>query len=186
MKKLSAAVALAVATLATPAMAAPCISTTSVDPNTCSIDYTPNVGGTFGNTDPRTFTGAGTNFRDVFGFITQFARSATVDITSSYPTGDLSQNVNFISNGVKLDAQIIEVITSGQNERRMLANFRLPAGTHEILVRGSSGPNGVYNGILSLSGVPEPTTWALMIVGIGFAGGALRRRQRQTAKIAFA
>lgn len=28
--------------------------------------------------------------------------------------------------------------------------------------------------------VPEPATWAMLIVGIGLAGGVLRRRQRQT------
>ncbi|MBV1686642.1 PEPxxWA-CTERM sorting domain-containing protein [Novosphingobium sp. G106] len=28
--------------------------------------------------------------------------------------------------------------------------------------------------------VPEPATWGMMIVGIGLAGGALRRRQRRT------
>jgi len=28
--------------------------------------------------------------------------------------------------------------------------------------------------------VPEPATWAMMIVGIGLAGGVLRRRQRRT------
>jgi hypothetical protein len=30
-------------------------------------------------------------------------------------------------------------------------------------------------------GVPEPSTWALMIAGFGLAGGALRRRVRSVA-----
>jgi hypothetical protein len=35
-------------------------------------------------------------------------------------------------------------------------------------------------------GVPEPGTWALMILGFGLVGGALRRRQRQSVRYSFA
>ena len=55
-------------------------------------------------------------------------------------------------------------------------------------------PNGAYGydyetqGFLGrwhyralVSGVPEPTTWAMMIVGFGLAGGALRRRNQLAA-----
>jgi hypothetical protein len=35
-------------------------------------------------------------------------------------------------------------------------------------------------------GVPEPSTWAMMILGFGLIGGALRRRTKTTARIAFA
>ena len=34
--------------------------------------------------------------------------------------------------------------------------------------------------------VPEPGTWLMMIGGFGFVGGMMRRRQQQTARIAFA
>lgn len=34
--------------------------------------------------------------------------------------------------------------------------------------------------------VPEPATWGLMILGIGFAGAAMRRRQRQLVRYHFA
>lgn len=37
--------------------------------------------------------------------------------------------------------------------------------------------------------VPEPATWAMMLVGFGFAGGAMRsakRKQKQTRKLTFA
>jgi len=38
-----------------------------------------------------------------------------------------------------------------------------------------------YGGTLVQGGIPEPATWALMILGFGLAGAALRRRLPQTA-----
>lgn len=38
----------------------------------------------------------------------------------------------------------------------------------------------------SFGAVPEPATWALMILGFGVVGGAMRRRQSATAKVRFA
>ncbi len=35
-------------------------------------------------------------------------------------------------------------------------------------------------------GVPEPTTWALMILGFGAVGGAMRRRTKTSARVTFA
>lgn len=141
-------------------------------------NFTPNVGGTFGNNDPTTFPPL---FNDVFPFVTNFARSATIEITSSHPAGDFTQNVNFVVNGVRIDARIIPATSVGQFERRYLANFRIPTGLHNITVRGSSGVNGVYSGLLTLSGVPEPSSWALMIGGFGLTGAAMRRRARKSA-----
>ena len=48
-----------------------------------------------------------------------------------------------------------------------------------------TGTNGVNPGLseLSFNSVPEAATWAMMIAGVGLAGGALRRRR---AGIAFA
>ena len=39
---------------------------------------------------------------------------------------------------------------------------------------------------VSLGGVPEPTTWALMIVGFGVVGGAMRRRNAVRTSVRFA
>lgn len=46
-------------------------------------------------------------------------------------------------------------------------------------IYGSQGFQGTWdfaNSTVTLSGVPEPATWAMMIVGFGLAGAALRRR----------
>jgi hypothetical protein len=35
-------------------------------------------------------------------------------------------------------------------------------------------------------GIPEPSTWAMLILGFGAVGATLRRRQRQVARVSFA
>ncbi|RYE96095.1 MAG: PEP-CTERM sorting domain-containing protein, partial [Oxalobacteraceae bacterium] len=59
-----------------------------------------------------------------------------------------------------------------------------------ISVNGTWGSEGgSYAGTLNFSpmggAVPEPASWALMIAGVGMAGGALRRR-RVSTKVSFA
>lgn len=36
------------------------------------------------------------------------------------------------------------------------------------------------------SAVPEPTTWAMMLLGFGFVGGAMRSRRRQKLTVSYA
>jgi PEP-CTERM motif len=43
--------------------------------------------------------------------------------------------------------------------------------------------SGVGNGAPVIGGVPEPTSWALMIAGFGIVGGALRRKPRSEAAV---
>lgn len=182
MIKFTAAIAvLGAAVIATAAPAATIVGAPGAGPtNDIYFDYTPNVGGSFGNGNPDA-----PRFTDTFTFTTAFERSATVDITSMITQAggvrDFSTNVNFVSNGVKLNTTVIPVVTSGDNEQRYLANFRLPAGLQNIVINGSAGANGVYNGVLALGGVPEPGTWALMIAGFGLVGGAMRRRKQLPA-----
>ena len=50
------------------------------------------------------------------------------------------------------------------------------AGQMGISDAGSTTYIGPGNGVLTLTAVPEPATWALMLGGFGLAGAALRRR----------
>lgn len=45
----------------------------------------------------------------------------------------------------------------------------------------SSNSGGYFGGNLQVAAVPEPATWAMMLVGFGMMGGAIRSRRRSTA-----
>lgn len=75
-------------------------------------------------------------------------------------------------------------ITSDGNTRRASLNqFTLNQGVYTIAYRGivTGQPAGVGSNITFAAGaapiVPEPSSWALMIAGVGLVGGALRRRR---------
>jgi hypothetical protein len=69
----------------------------------------------------------------------------------------------------------VATITLDAAERANIGGLRL-----------SSGQNAFEIDNLSFNGVPEPATWALMILGIGAIGGMMRRRQRQSVSYNFA
>lgn len=186
MKKILAAETLAAAAMwANGASAATIVGSqgSSVSDPGIFFNYTTNVAGTFGNNDPTAVTG---KFFDQFTFTTTLDRVVTVLLTSSMPAGDFSRNVNFVSNGVRLNGTVVPVISTGLDEVRTLLNFRLPAGTSTIAIAGSAGTNGTYIGQLLFGGVPETSTWALMILGFGAIGAAMRRARSVRTSVRFA
>ena len=54
-------------------------------------------------------------------------------------------------------------------------------GEQELILTGSGGAAATYGGTANFSpivmGVPEPASWALMIIGFGSAGALLRKRR---------
>jgi hypothetical protein len=61
-------------------------------------------------------------------------------------------------------------------------SFVAPPGTTSITVTGRTGANslGLSNAVLFATGaVPEPATWAMMLIGFGGIGVAMRRRKHR-------
>lgn len=64
----------------------------------------------------------------------------------------------------------------------LLSPAVLGDGGHTIEVIGSlHGETGSYAGTLNVQAVPEPATWAMMLLGFGAIGLSLRSRRRQPA-----
>lgn len=66
------------------------------------------------------------------------------------------------------------------DETWVLSIVNLSAGAHTLTLNGFVGEtsgDGAYGGNLNIAAVPEPGTWALMIMGFGGAGYMIRRRR---------
>ena len=134
--------------------------------------------GTFGNTDPDDV------FLDEFTFSVSTPGFLTVDLFSEFTT--ISENVNFVLNGVTLNGVNLNVINRGNPEIQNLV-LGLTPWVQTLSIAGSAGPNGSYVGTLSFvaGAIPEPSTWALMILGFGAIGFGMRRRKKQQPKVSY-
>ncbi len=145
--------------------------------------------GTFGDDQVTCATGtaAPCTFERTFTFTTPAGFTlASADITSNFTGSNMATNLDFSS--VTLNGTNFNILSTGQQEFRNLLNQSLAAGgTNTILVRGTTGGDAAFSGTLSFAGsaVPEPATWAMMLVGFGAIGGAMRRRNT-TARVKFA
>jgi hypothetical protein len=142
--------------------------------------------GTFSDDSVTCAAAAPCDFTRVFEFLTPAGFNlASVDINSNYTGNNLVANIDFSSvtlNGVEFDT-----IATGQQEFRNLLDQSLSAGATNVLrVSGSTGGDAAFSGTLSFAvaaAVPEPGTWALMLLGFGAVGGAMRRQRRDAAPL---
>ena len=93
--------------------------------------------------------------------------------------GDLLMDVS-ITNAVNDDARYGVFYNADYNGSDTLRAFTNRDGTY------SATTGGLVTTFSLAGGVLEPATWALMILGFGAVGGAMRRRQAVTAKVRFA
>jgi len=90
-----------------------------------------------------------------------------VDITAAFVTGTgILSPINLIPDAGNTD--LTELYT--------LTGLGLTAGTFTLTVEGTRGDGSVFGGHVTADAVPEPATWALMLLGFGGIGWQLRRR----------
>ncbi|HEV7384510.1 MAG TPA: FxDxF family PEP-CTERM protein [Phenylobacterium sp.] len=159
----------AVAAAATLIVAAPVANAATVLTFTFSPD---------GNSAVAAFNsnGVGATFSDTYTFILP-AGFASTALTSAAVNGTTDTAFSSVLlNGVTLTTN-----ASGAIDVKSLLNVAVNPGANTLIVNGTSGGLFSYGGNISFAklaaGVPEPGTWALMILGFGSAGAMLRRRR---------
>jgi len=108
---------------------------------------------TFTNTDPGQY---------VLSLVTTFA---SVDFTSAILTGP--------SGPINLTIQFNDPTF----ERWTTTEVGLLAGQYTLTIMGNAGADGQMGGHIDIKAVPEPATWAMMLLGFGAIGFAMRRRR---------
>lgn len=127
--------------------------------------------------------GALPRFSDGSGLIGD--RFATADDDSGEPLGSLI-GINFgqwTQNGFSAPFGSLVGRYADGTYQLFGANFNGAAagsGALELFYWDSNSVDNSGEIAFSLAAVPEPTTWAMMILGFGVIGGAMRRRRAQT------
>ncbi len=119
-------------------------------------------------------------FSDVFNFLVPSGGTVASTISSIFTTNQLN-NVSFTS--VALNGTEYTIGSTGAVEFRFLPSLGVLTGRQVLSVNGNSGGNGSYAGTLAFTAaatpaVPEPATWALMLMGFGAVGYSMRRRSK--------
>jgi hypothetical protein len=132
-----------------------------------------SISGVFGSTGL-----SGGDFTDIIQFELPAAGLTSATITSILvnPTTD----VTFTS--VFLNDMAFEIKQTADPEYWFLKNLPTLSGTQTLTINGTSGAAGSYGGTVAFASgaVPEPATWAMMILGFGMVGAGLRMARRPT------
>lgn len=121
------------------------------------------------------------DFTDTYTF-TLPAGLVSSTISSIFTTEQMN-NVSF--SAVTLNGVAYNILSQGQVEFRTLIADPIANGVQTLIVTGNSGGNASYSGTLSFAAaatgaVPEPAAWAMMILGMGAIGFAMRRQKVAT------
>lgn len=136
-------------------------------------------------------TGGPTSFDDTFSF-TIAGQAGFTDAQVSTLLLNHSQNVDFtylaldgmvttVTGGVASGGVFTKTSSDPAPETwAILDPVYLTVGDHTLHFMGNLiGPSGSYSGTINVqAAVPEPATWAMMLLGFGAMGIAVRRRRK--------
>ena len=178
MKKIFAVTsAMALASIATPSQAALVVEAFQIA-----------AGGWFGGGNP-------------YGVGTNPTLSGTVTLDNADTSGTTFKAINYVTGSKTWTLADLNVAASGAvfNALGGVQQFSMIFGSYNSYVfsNNTAAINDPVGGLIACnscvsikpaqaSAVPEPAAWALMLVGFGAVGNAMRRRQRHAVKVSYA
>lgn len=180
---LSAMVAVAALGAATSAQAATCpVGAQCFTPGTPNFTVTPGPGGTFSAFIGNSSIATG-NFTDIFSFTLPASGLGSGTVTTSASILGSANDVDFTSVTINGMNAPITVTAGGLFEVAFQSSVPITMGAlNTLTVSGLSRGDGAFGGQLSFvpSAVPEPASWAMMLVGFGVIGFGMRAAKRRS------
>ncbi len=187
MRKLLLAGAIAATSIGTAASAAVVVTY----PNGQTVTLTTNDGVTYSGQFRAAVDGfvpsGDPSFSATFNF--NVPASGRVSIAAISIATSAASNIDFTSSF--LDGTTPFTISNGAVDTAVVSSILLSPGAHSFTLSGLlNTPSGIGNagfgGDISFTlgqGVPEPTSWALFILGFGMIGGTMRRHTARARSV---
>jgi PEP-CTERM motif len=122
---------------------------------------------------------ASPSFSESLIYTNTLAGLYSITLTTSSPAVDFT---SAILSGLGGPYNLVEIDDDGTNEFWRLANpITLDPSTYTLTINGNNSGAGSLGGSITIrqaNAVPEPATWAMMLIGVGAVGFAMRRRQK--------
>ncbi|HSR00619.1 MAG TPA: FxDxF family PEP-CTERM protein [Sphingomicrobium sp.] len=117
-------------------------------------------------------------FQDTYSFFIDATGLGSGSIVTS---GSLNSTTDLDFTAVTFNGLPVPRSPKGAFEYAALSDVPITAGEwNSLVVRGIALGNGSYGGNLTFEPtVPEPGTWAMMLLGFGLTGGAMRSSKRK-------
>lgn len=116
-------------------------------------------------------------FMENLVFTNTLAGLYSITLTTSSPAIDFTSAV---LTGLGGPVNLVEIDDDGVSEFWRLANpVTLGASQYTLTINGNNSGAGSLGGSITIrpAAVPEPATWAMMLIGFGAVGFAMRRRR---------
>jgi hypothetical protein len=171
---------IAIVSFSAPAQAATPINTTNY--TGADMSFVHATDGTYSANFGKSGITTGT-FEHIYSFSLPAYLTGSASVTTSAVKFKGADDLDLLSvtfNGVALTGAMKAI-----NEAVFANEVPIVAGQlNTIVIKGVSRGNGSYGAQATFAPVPEPASWAMMIGGFAFVGGALRRRSSTRVALA--
>ena len=119
------------------------------------------------------------SFTEWLTFTNDLAGTYSITLNTSSPATDFTSAIlQLVSDGSTV-ATLLPGFNNGTTEFWQVSNVLLGDGQYKLIVNGNNRGAGSLAGSITINPVPEPATWAMMLLGFGAVGFAMRRRRMQ-------
>ena len=168
---------------------APAAHATNFPVGSPNFTATPGPNGSFSGNFGNSGIGSGT-FTDTFTFTLPTNGFGSGSVTTSASTLFVSTDLDLTSVFINGTVAGLTKLNGGLYEAAFASMVPITAGQlNTLTVNYVSRGSGAYGGQLSFvpaAAVPEPAAWAMMMLGMGAIGFAMRRKQKVRTSFKFA